>query len=260
MLQRPYAGMGGSVGEDARLLAAEAGGPQFIHAFDSPSKLKKSSVDVGSSSSVLARSGLLALLNRRLEAWCKKLGPTFAVWLTAAAICTVYLLLERTPTDGFALGGGGGDNFQQAGTATDAVVGRDNVPFTRLENGLPHTKTAFVQQPGGLLDTPGIHDQKTVDAHGLQDSEGSTLSYLPDLSSYLPDLSAAYQNYTLVATDPIPIASSTGTAVNGGAASMGRRLAHLTNSIPKDTDSARLLLTPWARRRGDDRNDDAQYV
>jgi hypothetical protein len=196
MLQRPHGSLSGNVGETARLLAAEAGGPQFIHAFDSPSKLKGDDGGHGSGGGSSMRSGLLALLNRRLEAWCKKLGPTVAVWLTAAAICAVYLLLERTPSANLVIGSNGERMANTAGMA----VGRDNTAFTNLGDGLPQAQASFVQQPEHTQ--PNAGQEQIAGAQKTSQSEASALSYLPDLSSYLPDLTVVYQNYTSVALDP----------------------------------------------------------
>jgi hypothetical protein len=131
MLQRPYGGLSGGAGEDARLLAAEVGGPQFI--FESPSKHKND--DAGSGSSVLAaRTGLLALLNRRLEARCVRLGPTLAVWLTAAAICAVYLLLERSPS---------AEPLSGPPLLHGATTGGDVATFVNLGDGLSQRQGLF---------------------------------------------------------------------------------------------------------------------
>jgi hypothetical protein len=203
MLQRPHGSLSASVGETARLLAAEAGGPQFIHAFDSPSKLKSADAGHGLGGGGSVRSGLLALLNRRLEAWCKRLGPTAAVWLTAAAICAVYLLFERPPTDGFGIDSNGERMANTAGMA----VGRDNAAFTNLGDGLPQAQASFVQQSEHAQ--PIVAQEPIAGVQKPPRGEVSALSYLPDLSSYLPDLTVVYQNYTTAALDPVAGTPST---------------------------------------------------
>lgn len=212
MLQRPYGGLSGGAGEDARLLAAEAGGPQFI--FESPSKHKND--DAGSGSSALAaRTGLLALLNRRLEARCVRLGPTLAVWLTAAAICAVYLLLERSPSAEPAAVSG-------SPLLHGAAAGGDATTFVNLGDGLSHAKASFAQPPaaGAVAGVETATAAGQAAAGGGQDG-GDALSYLPDLSAYLPDISSAYQNYTMTAAAAEP---SVGAAAVDGASGRRRTL------------------------------------
>ena len=93
---------------------------------------------------------------------------------------------------------------EQLGGAVRMGASHGNAAFTDLGDGLPEAKASFVRQPGNDLVGTAARDRPDGAPGGVQQSEGTALSYFPDLSSYLPDLSAAYQNYTMVAADPNP--------------------------------------------------------
>lgn len=169
-----------SVGEDARLLAAEAGGPQFI--FESPSKHKSDEYEP-SVQSAAGRSSLGVLLNRRLATWCRRLGPTVAVWLTAALVCAVYLTFERAPAPSAAAGlaptrGPTGDIVAAAG---GGAAGGDKAAFVDLGDGLSKAQASFKTTTAGAGGTAA--------AAGGNADPGYLSSYVPDLTAYLPDLS-----------------------------------------------------------------------